>query len=206
MVYTKYKYNVYFIIFIAIFSRVFGQNLQDIEQLKVDYNKERSSQQGKNVNNVDQNNLQLSTQSDNINIIPYEVPEDVSDSLQALKRFFGYNFFTKRSEVNFSDNLPISKDYLLGPGDQLIVSVWGETQLRNTYTISRDGTIYDEKLGLLNLSGKSLNESQQYLTKQFGRVYATIISSKPTSFIDVSFFTFTDKLTTVVCIFEKKLL
>ena len=170
----------------ALFSFVFSQNLQDIQKIRDDYEKQKSLQQGINSDNDIENNISIDNRPTNIEIVPYQLSQDKLDSLSLIKSFFGYNFFTKRSEVNFWENLPISKDYLLGSGDQLIISLWGETQLRKTYIISRDGTIYDEKVGLLNLSGKSLVESQQYLKKQFGRAYATLISAKPTSFIDVS--------------------
>ena len=56
---------------------------------------------------------------------------------------YGYDFFTKRDTVAFWENLPTPATYLLGPGDELIISLWGETQLRETYTISREGNIYD---------------------------------------------------------------
>ena len=67
-----------------------------------------------------------------------------------------------------------------------LISLWGETQLRETYTISRDGKIYDEKVGLLNLTGKSINEARQYLKDQYGRIYATLKGKKATTFMDVS--------------------
>ena len=85
-------------------------------------------------------------------------------------KHFGYNFFTKRDTVPFWENLPTPPNYLLGPGDELVISIWGETQLRETYTISKDGKIYDDKVGLLNLTGRTIEEARIYLSKQFGRV------------------------------------
>ena len=169
----------------ALFTFVSSQNLQDMQRIKSEFEQERALQQQINSGNI-QNIVPTNNRPTSVELVPYELPIDISDSLSLINSFFGYNFFTKRSEVNFWENLPISKDYLLGSGDELIISLWGETQLRKTYIVSRDGTIYDEKVGLLNLSGKSLVESQQYLKKQFGRIYATLISVKPTSFIDVS--------------------
>jgi len=99
---------------------------------------------------------------------------------------FGYNFFTKRDTLPFWENLPTPPNYLLGPGDELVISLWGETQLRETYTISKDGKIYDEKVGLLNLTGRTIDGARTYLTAQFGRVYATLNGNTPTTFIDVS--------------------
>ena len=74
----------------------------------------------------------------------------------------------------------------MGPGDELIISLWGETQLRENYTISKDGKIYDEKVGLLNLTGRTIEDARKYLSAQFGRVYATLNGKTPTTFMDVS--------------------
>ncbi len=115
---------------------------------------------------------------------PYDVYSDTLINPEA--KFFGYNFFTKRDTVAFWENLPTPKNYLLGPGDELIISIWGQTQLRKTYTISREGNIYDDKVGLLNLMGKTLGEAEKYLSMQFGKVYSTIKGSSPTTFMDVS--------------------
>ncbi len=100
--------------------------------------------------------------------------------------YYGYDFFTKRDTVAFWENLPTPSNYLLGPGDELVISLWGATQLRQNYTISREGTIYDEKVGLLNFSGRTMENASKYLNTQYGKVYATLKGNSPTTFIDVS--------------------
>ncbi len=79
------------------------------------------------------------------------------------QKHFGYDFFTLRDTVAFWENLPTPANYQLGPGDELVVSLWGETQLRETYTINREGKIYDDKVGLLNLMGKSMEGAKKHL-------------------------------------------
>ena len=86
-------------------------------------------------------------------------------------KYFGYDFFSKRDTIPFWENLPTPANYLLGPGDELIVSLWGQTQLRSQYIISRDGKIYYSKVGLLNLSGKTIEEGRLYLLNQLKVVY-----------------------------------
>jgi hypothetical protein len=49
------------------------------------------------------------------------VDEIVED--EGLKHF-GYEFFTRRNEVTFWENLPTHANYLLGSGDELMVSLW----------------------------------------------------------------------------------
>ena len=116
-------------------------------------------------------------------IMPYvAVEEEPSGTLT----HFGYDFLTRRDTVAFWENLPTPANYLLGPGDELVISLWGETQLRETFTITRDGKIYDTKVGLLNLTGKSMEEAKSYLKAQFARVYATLKGRNPSTFIDVS--------------------
>ena len=88
--------------------------------------------------------------------------------------------------MNLSENLPIPSNYILGPGDELVISLWGQTQLRESYTISREGKIYDEKVGLLNLNGRTIEQARAYLKNQFGRVYSTLNGKNPSAYIDVS--------------------
>ena len=47
-------------------------------------------------------------------------------------------------------------------------------------------TIYDDKVGLLNLTGIPIDQAKNYLKNQFGRIYATLNGRNPSSYIDVS--------------------
>ena len=80
---------------------------------------------------------------------------DFTDSIPPLSDF-GYSYFNKRDSINFIDNISINKNYVLGYGDELIFSVWGEVE-QYEKIVERDGTIYIENVGLLYLGGKKLN-------------------------------------------------
>ena len=64
--------------------------------------------------------------------------------------------------------------------------MWGQTQLRNNYVISKDGKIYDERVGLMVLSGKTLTDAYNYLNKQYQKAYSTLSGNNPKTFMDVS--------------------
>ena len=117
-------------------------------------------------------------------MIPFS--SDLSDSLARINEFFGYKFFTNRDTVTFFNNLPAPPNYIIGPGDELRISIWGETQIRQTYIVSKEGTIYDEKVGLIRIVGKNLTQTEKYLKSQFSRVYSTMKGSSPSTFFDVS--------------------
>ena len=47
--------------------------------------------------------------------------------------YFGYNYFKR--DINFFDNVPTPSDFKLGPGDEIILSLWGETNSRENFII-----------------------------------------------------------------------
>ena len=55
----------------------------------------------------------------NVNIIS----EDESQIIDS--KFFGYDYFER--DISFFDNLPTPSNYLLGPGDEIFISMWGKT-------------------------------------------------------------------------------
>ena len=69
---------------------------------------------------------------------------------------------------------PAPQDFILGPGDEVIISIWGETNFRKSFTLNREGLIYYEKIGFLNLSNKTISESQLYLKNEFSRIFSTL--------------------------------
>ena len=181
---NKYKYLVNFLL-MCVFSMLFSQNAQDIFRMKSEYEKFKNEQGLPGEVNVQgsEADIELDPPQES-QLTRYVLPATEID--ERVQFHFGYDFFTLRDTVPFWENLPSPPNYILGAGDELIISLWGETQLRETYTISREGKIYDDKVGLLNLSGRSIVDARKYIKVQFARVYATLTNKSPTTFIDVS--------------------
>ena len=100
--------------------------------------------------------------------------------------YFGYQFFNNRTRLDLWENLPLPADYRLGAGDEVIISLWGESEYRAGHVINRSGNIYIDKVGLVPLTGKTLGDATEYLKRHFGQVYSTLRNPKPTTFIDVT--------------------
>ena len=177
-----YKYFVYFFI-ILLCIPVYNQSLQDLQRLQAEY--EKFEKDKLNVNQIEGVDA-LSPESGLPRITNLDIYNKGYEDKSEKSRHFGYDFFTNRDSISYWENLPTPNNYLLGPGDELIISLWGQTQLRKNYIITREGKIYDDKVGLLNISGKSINDARDYLKNQFGRLYATLNGKSPTTFIDVS--------------------
>jgi protein involved in polysaccharide export with SLBB domain len=182
---NKYQHIVY-ILLVSSFAFVYGQSIQELQKLKGDFEKFQKGQKELQLpTGVDPGVDPLTGRPKEVQLTPYQFESDIEMEDEGFKHF-GYDFFTRRDTVAFWENLPTPVNYLLGPGDELVIMLWGETQLRETYIISRDGKIYDEKVGLLTMTGKTMDDARQYLKSQFGRIYATLNGKKASTFIDVS--------------------
>lgn len=115
--------------------------------------------------------------------ISKDLPSDVSISSTAIAvatgDFFGYNYF--RKDISFFDNIPSPSNYKLGPGDELIISIWGETNIRKTLTINKDGMIFFDNIGFINLSNFTIAEAQNILTEELSKIYSTLVDSENSS-------------------------
>ena len=86
--------------------------------------------------------------------------------------YFGYNYFNDRDKIAIFDNIPIPTNYRLGPGDQLSISIWGTTQLRSRHMINRDGDIFVDGIGQVNLTGMNITTAEYLLKEKFSEVYS----------------------------------
>ena len=158
-----------------------SQSLQEIQELRKEFENIRKQNNSSSMSDFNQTDDTVLSPS----IIDLELQPN-QNLIESDKNYFGYDFFLKRDFLQIWDNLPVPKNYILGPGDEIVVSLWGETQLRRSYIISRNGTIYDERVGLLNLNGKSLDSAFYFLKNKFGQIYSTLNEKNPSTFLDIS--------------------
>lgn len=108
------------------------------------------------------------------------------DSLKKQVKYFGYDFFTRRDSIPFWPNISSPENYILGPGDNVEISLWGRAQANESYTINRDGNIYNNSIGIIHLSGKTLKEARFFLRNKFAQKISSLQGQNPTSFINVT--------------------
>lgn len=101
---------------------------------------------------------------------------------------FGYDIFRKLSEPITEG--PVDEEYLLSPGDEIIVTVWGQLNLKYPLTVSEDGYIdIPDEGGRVFTNGVSLKELKRLVTRKLSLIYSRYISlenpSLSTAFVDV---------------------
>ena len=68
-------------------------------------------------------------------------------------------------------NLATPQNYVLGPGDAVNVDIWGASQESVTETVSPDGTITIEGIGVIKLGGLSVSQAKAKLKRVLGPRY-----------------------------------
>ncbi|HYH41930.1 MAG TPA: SLBB domain-containing protein [Burkholderiales bacterium] len=95
--------------------------------------------------------------------------------LQSVGRdlpMFGYNlFYGVPTTFAPLDRVPVTPDYLIGPGDELLIRGWGAVDIDYRAIVDRDGTISIPRVGNLTVAGLRFQDLQPYLKNAVGRVY-----------------------------------
>ena len=109
-------------------------------------------------------------------IVPGEPPSDFQNFVFATiaKRLplFGYSLFRK-GPTTFAplDQIAATSDYVVGPGDELLIRAWGQIDIDYRATVDRTGNIYIPRVGNIRVAGLKYEQLQPYLTSQIGRVF-----------------------------------
>jgi protein involved in polysaccharide export with SLBB domain len=93
---------------------------------------------------------------------------------QLLKeKIFGFDLFSN-SETSFepSLNIPTPQDYQLGPGDELLVDIYGAAQNNYQLEISPDGSVFIDNIGPVYLNGLTIDNAEDKLRSKLGEIYS----------------------------------
>jgi len=101
-------------------------------------------------------------------------------------RRFGSNFF-ENNNINEVPQLFTATpgDYRLGPGDELIINLYGASENSYSVQISRNGTVKFDRLAPIYLSGLSINSAKVRLRNRLSKLYAGLVSDDQLSKVDI---------------------
>ena len=89
-------------------------------------------------------------------------------------RVFGRDIFNNTS-LTFEPamNLATPQNYVIGPGDNIKLDIYGASQKSDVYVVSPDGDITVEGFGPIHVSGMSVSRAQAHLRSTLGTRYAS---------------------------------
>ena len=96
---------------------------------------------------------------------------------------FGSNFFNNEN-INSAPQLNIAtpSSYELGPGDEILVSIWGASENEYSSKVSREGYIKIERIGPVYVSGLTITEAQNKLVRTLSKIYSGLNLSNNSDF------------------------
>jgi protein involved in polysaccharide export with SLBB domain len=90
------------------------------------------------------------------------------DSILSRINMFGYDVFRRETMPanTASDNISVSSDYLVSPGDEVLISLWGRINEENRLTVMRDGTISLPRIGPVSVGGMPFSQMQENIIRR----------------------------------------
>lgn len=96
-----------------------------------------------------------------------------NSELEKDRMIYGHDLFNSQA-LTFepSENMATPKNYRLGPGDEVIIDIWGTSEDHLRKEISPEGSIMIDQIGPVYLNGLTINEANNYIKNAFSRKYA----------------------------------
>ena len=156
-----------------------GVTREQLERIKAQYDASRASQSGTVQTEDNRTRLESTDAPDQVVVI-----KEDSDGVNEV---YGRDLFSSKS-LTFqpSLNIPTPENYQLGAGDQIIVDIWGNSELNYRQIISPDGNIIISGVGPVYLNGLQIKEASAKLKRAFSRIYSDLSSAQPGTFMRVS--------------------
>ena len=106
------------------------------------------------------------------------------DLTPTQKKIFGYTlFYNKNINFNPSLNIPTPPNYVLGPGDQLLIDVFGASQQSYDLTINPEGSILIPNVGVVRVGGSSVSAASSRIKSALTQIYSGLAAGN--TFLEV---------------------
>ena len=105
---------------------------------------------------------------------PSQFQKFVQESTGKLFPLFGTSLFENPMAYVADTAAPAPAEYVLGPGDEVRIQIWGTIDFAGNQTLDRNGQINLPKIGAINLSGVQVKDLEAVLKKQVGTVFNNV--------------------------------
>lgn len=161
-----------------------NQNQQMLlEQLK------QSEVDGKELEDIQKDaNNNSESEDDDEKIVNIRSTDFLREITVSTKGFYGYDLFYTSRGFKLESSMTAYSDYQVGPGDEIVIAMWGDVEMRNSLKVSNEGTVYLNNVGLVSVNGLRLNELETKLKKLLSKAYITLDppTGEASTYLDVS--------------------
>ena len=112
------------------------------------------------------------TRQNNQQVSRSDFEQFAADAAGSYLPVYGRNLFDgTTSTFAPMDHVPVPANYVIGPGDEIDIRVWGMVEFENSLIVDRNGQIMLPKVGVLNVSGLSYSQLDGFMRTAIGRLY-----------------------------------
>ncbi len=94
--------------------------------------------------------------------------QDISIDLKP----FGYDFFQEAAIKVLTDrkDIPVPSQYVIGPGDEVKILLWGRVNAQHNLIVDRNGNIMIPQIGPIQVAGMTFEDMSKHLIEQAGQI------------------------------------
>jgi protein involved in polysaccharide export with SLBB domain len=112
------------------------------------------------------------------------VPQPRQANAMRVKRYEQRIFGNLDAAAFSSVSGSAGRNYILGAGDEVVVSLWGDKEKEYSLSLNNEGKVFLEGIGIVALAGNNLDQALQILKQKLSKVYSGI--GRGTTHIDIS--------------------
>lgn len=169
-----------------------GVTPAQVERLKARFEETQGSDANVADKTVEQNNADRKRDASTeisaaeLTDVKREVDKGNNDHVSA-RQIYGHSVFTN-PQLTFepNENLATPQNYRLGPGDEVVIDIWGANEDHLRQTISPEGRIMISQIGPIYLNGMTIAEANKHIRDAFASKYSGIGGEDPDSDINVT--------------------
>ena len=110
-----------------------------------------------------------------------------TSQLSRMKEIYGFSLFNnKKLTFEPSLNIPTPKNYQVGPGDEIIINIWGASQQNYNLIISPEGNLQIQDVGPVYINGLTIEKASYKIKQRLSSIYSGLAGSNPNTFCQVS--------------------
>lgn len=170
-----------------------GVTQEQVKRIKTRYEESQGSESNTDItsglsNRARHNNAAAETTAGSMDVVGEVVsdPTEQNDR-EASRLVFGRDVFNGRV-LTFepNENMATPKNYRLGPGDEVIIDIWGTNEATIRQDISPEGNIMISQIGPVYLNGLTISEASRKIRETLSRKYSGVSGENPDSQVRIT--------------------
>ncbi len=109
-----------------------------------------------------------------------------ADTMPKKNIFGSYLFSSTNLTFEPSLNIPTPQNYQIGPGDEIVIDIWGASQQNYKLVVNPEGYIFIDNVGPVYVNGLTIEKASKQIIGRLSSIYSGLLGSNPNTFAQVN--------------------